>query len=211
VFVDIGANYGLLSVWAAGIVGPTGRVHAFEPQPGILELLRRSVADNSLDQVTVYPLALSDQDGTMQLWVPDGHVGSASLTRIGESRGAPQDVEVRHAGEYLRSLGLSKVRLMKVDVEGHEDFVFQGAADWMGSPGPDVVIFEWNDPRPLVGSPTANLLNDLSYRVYGINEDPWRVRLHPLGTGAQRANDYLAARTETLRQGLAARLAITLD
>lgn len=206
VFVDVGANYGWLSLWAAQIVGPSGRVHAFEPQPQVVELLRRSIADNHLAQVIVHSIALSDTEGHMDLWVPDGKLGSASLTRIGETAGRRETVQVHHAGDYLTSVCPGPVRLMKIDVEGHEDHVIRGATEWLRSADVDMVLFEWNDARPLDGSDTARVLSDLGYVLYQIEEYPWRMRIVAMSRGSKQANDFIAVRPE--RQDLLAALRI---
>ena len=196
VFVDIGANYGWLSLWAAQIVGRGGEVHAFEPQPGVVELLRRSIADNHVGQVIVHPVALSDAGGHMDLWVPDGKLGSASLSRIGTSGGTSESVPVHHAGDYLTSVCPGPIRLMKIDVEGHEDHVLRGAAEWLRSAVVDMVLFEWNDARPLAGSDTARVLYELGYDLYQIEEDPWRVRIVPNNGASKQVNDHVAVRPE---------------
>ena len=60
-FVDIGANIGIFSLLAARIVGPSGRVIAFEPVPITLEKLRANILLNDLQNITVVPAALCDE------------------------------------------------------------------------------------------------------------------------------------------------------
>jgi FkbM family methyltransferase len=86
-FVDVGANFGLVSLIGARAVGSTGRVHAFESQPALAAMLRRSAALNHLANLTLHEVALSDRDGVLELQVPCHHSGGASLIRKDTGQG----------------------------------------------------------------------------------------------------------------------------
>jgi FkbM family methyltransferase len=126
VFVDVGANVGYHTARAAVRVGPTGRVLAVEANPENARLLALTVAANDLDQVEVLPLALGDRLG---------HVNFGS--HIGSNGGfAPDDVAVLASGRAtvvpvvpLDSLGLERLDVMKIDVEGAESVVVAGGVD----------------------------------------------------------------------------------
>ena len=96
-FVNIGANFGLVSLVGAKAVGPTGHVHSFEPQPDVAEMLRKSAARNGMKQLAVHEVALSDSEGIMTLQVPEGHSGSASL-RLDEEASASAKSEFSGEG-----------------------------------------------------------------------------------------------------------------
>ncbi len=66
-FIDVGAHIGYLSLPIAKRVGPSGKVIALEPSPTSLELLRRNVALNGFNWVTVVDAAASDKDGLARL------------------------------------------------------------------------------------------------------------------------------------------------
>jgi FkbM family methyltransferase len=140
--IDIGANVGVISLPCARIVGPSGAVHSFEPQPELAGLLRRSAAANRYDWLHVHELALSDADGEAELWVPTGSSdGYATLHRDGDYPARAVKVPLRHSGDYLKSLQLDAVRLLKIDVEGHEVPILSGAREFLDAKRPDVVLF----------------------------------------------------------------------
>ncbi|MBV8886201.1 MAG: FkbM family methyltransferase, partial [Chroococcidiopsidaceae cyanobacterium CP_BM_RX_35] len=115
--LDIGANYGLLTLYAAKLVGSTGCVHAFEPQPALIELIRKSVEISNFSQVSVHDFALSLNDEVGYMSVEPWNSGQAALVSTEVSTNAPKiQVKVRKTSDYLSSLSLKNIRLVKLDV-----------------------------------------------------------------------------------------------
>jgi FkbM family methyltransferase len=198
-FIDIGANQGLVSFIAARIVGPRGRVHAFEPQPRLAALLRRSVGEAGLSQVTVHEVALSDRDGVARLTVPAGNAGAASLgEHLAGVPGSAVEVRLVRGDGYLAALGLGLVRAMKVDVEGHEGQVFAGLQEMLGSvSAPDLIVFESANDRPLHEREACRALTraPLEYRLADLPPCLFRPRARWIGPdGGVRGHDLLAVR-----------------
>ena len=79
--LDIGANLGLITLRMASLVGPTGHVHAFEPQSRIRAYLSRSIEHNRLRQVSLHPYALGKKAGSHILNVPTDNAGAASISK----------------------------------------------------------------------------------------------------------------------------------
>jgi FkbM family methyltransferase len=175
--VDVGANYGVITLLAAHAVGAAGCVHAFEPQPVVAALLRRSVARNEMAQVVVHEVALSDADGRLDLQVPDHNLGAASLSRALDGPGSTFTVDVRTSGPYLADLDLGPIRLLKIDIEGHEPAFLRGARDFLKASAPDVIVFESNDhvfgssngPISLWARPAVQEIRELGYEIVGID------------------------------------------
>ncbi|QDZ02683.1 FkbM family methyltransferase [Nitratireductor mangrovi] len=123
VFVDIGANVGTYSMWAARRLGAEGTVLAFEPHPRTFAKLNFNIAANRLSNVTAKNLAVARKDGTMTLYDDGGgNIGHASLLEQGA--GIVRDgrvVAVRPLAAVAREEGLERIDLLKVDVEGFED------------------------------------------------------------------------------------------
>jgi FkbM family methyltransferase len=139
-FVDVGANIGYHTVAAAQIVGPGGRVFAIEANPENARLLNHTVLTNALTNVTVLPFAASD------------HLGGATFgSHIGSNGGLLDDtVATVESGRGsvvptmpLDALELDRVALMKLDVEGGEALVVDGAAGVIGRSRP-VLIMEFS-------------------------------------------------------------------
>ena len=122
-FVDIGANTGMLTLLGASLVGPTGRVDAFEPNPMCCRRIRQHLLINKIRHVVLHELALGEQEGEAELHAVPHHSGFGTLAPIeGEALGAFSDTHtVRVArGERVLTADDRPLRLVKIDVEGFE-------------------------------------------------------------------------------------------
>jgi FkbM family methyltransferase len=143
-FIDIGANVGFFAVLAASIVGPSGRVHAFEPNPVAHDLLARSAAANDLNgRLIVNRLAVTALTGSARLWRrPDLRAGDDAST-IRRRGWIPIEVNATTIDDYCHANGIERARLVKIDVEGAELDVVGGAAHLLGAIRPDAVVCEF--------------------------------------------------------------------
>ena len=129
--VDVGANIGLFTVATAQLVGPSGRVTAYEADPEIAAVLEDNVTSNWLGEwVTIVNRAASDHDGVLSLRRHPRYRGSTAagvsdLTAHAISSGYQEStVECERLDERLT--GTRRLRLVKVDVEGGEAAVVAG-------------------------------------------------------------------------------------
>lgn len=207
IFVDVGANFGLVSLVGARAVGPTGHVHSFEPQPSLAVMLRRSCALNGVENLTLHEVALSDTDGVLELHVPLNHSGGASLQ--GQATGSETSipVQVRRGAPYFEEHGIGEIRLLKIDVEGHEATVLEGLRPLFRDRPPAAVLFEsveWfegigrgarAEESPFAELATIRLLRDYGYRFYAVGRSLLRVNLYRVdayATGHPPVSDLLA-------------------
>jgi len=122
VFVDIGANAGAYTLFVANRVGRGGTVLAVEPHPVALERLRCNLALNGIEWVRIAPVALSDRDGSVSLFVDGRNIGSSSVAAgSADHAGAAIEVRCRTLLGLLEEERLEDIDAMKVDVEGAED------------------------------------------------------------------------------------------
>jgi FkbM family methyltransferase len=170
--VDVGANLGQNTSIMAVVAGPRGRVMAFEPHPVLRQVLESNVARwrrYALAPVETVPKALSSRAGVAYLY-EDEHFtvnrGSASLE-------VPSVVTGKHAVD-LTTLDASvprdvRIGLAKLDVEGHESLVLEGAARLLASGRLRDLIYE--DLQPQAG-PLPAMLEAVGYRVFALGA-PW--------------------------------------
>jgi len=126
--VDIGAHAGLYTLIASKLVGAQGRVFAFEPSPRERLRLQAHVRLNRCRNVTIEPVALGDRDGEATLFVvQNSETGCNSLRPgdVGDTR--PVTVGLRRLDDYLTRGTITRVDVMKMDVEGAELSVLRGA------------------------------------------------------------------------------------
>jgi len=126
--IDIGANFGYYSVLLSALAGNSGKTVAIEPNPGVAKLLRMSASLNS-PGFTVAEVALADKAGELQLTIPDELFGSATIVDQEVMQSIPTtsvSVKVKTLDELLQELNISKVDIIKMDVEGAEPLIFEG-------------------------------------------------------------------------------------
>jgi FkbM family methyltransferase len=118
--LDVGANVGYYTLLASVLVGPEGRVHAFEPEPRNAGFLRRHAQINRRRNVTVQQAAVSDRAGTGRFDFGSG-TGTGHLADAGAL-----EVRTVRLDDYCAEHGLAPSAI-KIDVEGAEMSVLQGA------------------------------------------------------------------------------------
>ena len=145
--VDAGAYIGTHSMLMGRMVGDAGKVYAFEPQRKVYRELVQNVALNGMEGVVV-PLrfALGSRRGVIEMerpelvdidWMVDGPIAATLLVEGGVGVGAGGDkAEMRPLDDF----GLTNVSLIKIDVEGHENPVLEGAAKTIAANRPVVVL-----------------------------------------------------------------------
>ncbi|MDR3648998.1 MAG: FkbM family methyltransferase [Acidimicrobiales bacterium] len=196
--LDIGANWGLVTIRAARRVQATGHVHAIEPQESLVAYGRASVEQNRYSNITFHPIALSDAAGMMTLTVPSDNSGAAYLGQGLDGRpGRSQTVTVEETSTFLESLTVQRWRLWKIDVEGHEAAVLRGALRYLrGHQRPDVILFE-EHRKPTVDAESVRLLQSLGYDMFGMPRAIFRLRLQPLTRERDTAHDVVAVNRDS--------------
>jgi FkbM family methyltransferase len=125
--VDVGANIGVFSLWAASLVGATGKIVSIEPTPVAFGYLQRNLRDLDTPTDTVRA-ACSDGAGVLTLHYPPGRLSVASAEPRPD-RTVSVDVPVRRLSAIARDAGLERVDFLKIDVEGLELEVLRGATE----------------------------------------------------------------------------------
>jgi FkbM family methyltransferase len=157
VVYDIGAHVGFYTLLASRLVGPRGRVYAFEPNAENLVLLHRHLSLNSVSNVTVLGLAVSES------------AGQACFEALGSSGRLSKTGHIVVLTESLDGL-LSRSAIVppsciKIDVEGAEALVLRGAVKLIGACEPTIFLATHGHA---VHAECLALLKGLGYVVRGI-------------------------------------------
>jgi FkbM family methyltransferase len=148
VVFDIGANIGLHSILLSHLVGPRGRLHAFEPNSELVPALKRTLSD--LGNATLHTIALSDKDDESTLYVPpDDSMASlkdwtADNALGGEGEPRLVTCQQRRMDDLVRDGVLPQPDFIKCDVEGAELLVFQGGQQTLERADAPLILFEVN-------------------------------------------------------------------
>ena len=166
--IDVGANIGYVTALLSTRVGTTGRVISFEPHPQIFEKLRTNVRFmNNRSSVTIVECAIGAIDGDTDLCEPLGFATNEGTSSIafplsrGPECGNRYPIKVRRLDSIFS--GDEQIGVAKIDVEGAELEVFQGAESLLRARNIRDVIWENNNnftPQLL------RLFSDCGYNVF---------------------------------------------
>jgi FkbM family methyltransferase len=162
--IDVGANAGYYTIIASRLVGETGRVYAFEPDPNFAAIIRKNVALNGCKNVVVVEKALSDKPGKIQLFIAPQNLGDHRIYQPeGESRTAI-DVEAVAFDDYWKSQGGRRVNVVKIDTQGAEGVIVKGMSQTLADNRDRLTVFIefWPHALKEMGSDAGELLAQFS-------------------------------------------------
>lgn len=145
VCIDAGANIGLYTL-AMSSLASDGRVHAFEPSPTAFGHLQENLQVNRVTNVDASPCALGDRTGTVQFhdfsFFSAGSFAADDTSLLtSESYGSSvSETPVTTIDSVVAEHGLPRVDFLKIDVEGAELSVLDGAADMLAAHHPTVIL-----------------------------------------------------------------------
>ena len=122
---DIGANIGLYTIVAARLVGESGKVFAYEPEPANFSLLKRNVGANALSNVILSDVAVAEKAGTAALYLDPDNKGSHSFAQSEIARDA-LTVKTDTLDHLLAGHGSPIIDVIKMDIEGAEELALRG-------------------------------------------------------------------------------------
>ena len=210
IVMDVGANIGLMSLHAARLVGPDGRVWSFEPSPFIFGRLQENIALNGFGNViSGFNIALGDRSEVRELFrYPAVNLGRTSLIHSGGGV-VDGNVTVDTIDHIVSANGIGNVRFLKVDVEGFELQVLRGAQSLLESAVPPILCVEMSrdiqrDTGAAIGSAHDPVMQSNDYRCFRFADTKFREsRLVSLSDIASIGDDenlvYLPARLEASR------------
>jgi FkbM family methyltransferase len=183
-FVDAGACYGIYALAASKLVGKEGRVLAFEPASRAFQVLEENIALNRLANVLAYRVALTEKKGKGWLY-HHANVGCDSLGRDQSFTESGEEIATDTLDNFLRNLSLSRVDVIKMDVQGAEELVLRGASAIVKAQHPIVIFEVYPDGPPTLGlTPFGawDWLKSLGYEFFVVDgsESPTQETSPPL-------------------------------
>jgi FkbM family methyltransferase len=175
--LDIGAHHGFYTLFFSKLIGSSGKVIAFEPSPRERKALRLNVDLNRRKNVVIQGLALGDKEGESNLYVVNHHETGCNSLQPPAVPGATSivPVTVQTLDRWLDENALERLDFIKLDVEGGELSVLQGAERLFERRPRPVILAEVQDIRTLPWGYRAReiitLLSGKGYRWFSISAD----------------------------------------
>lgn len=191
VLIDIGANVGMYTIWAAKIRG--ARVFAFEPESQNFALLNRNIFLNQLcGLVRAYPVALSDTEGFSDLHLSQ-FVGGGSCHSFGEqvdfnlqpcSSAFDQGAYATTLDRLIEQQVIPVPQHIKIDVDGIEHKVIKGCENLLKHPDLQTVLVELNTHLEL----HRNIIRIMEELGFGLSPEQLAIAMRTTGTFAGVGN-----------------------
>jgi FkbM family methyltransferase len=210
--IDIGANIGVMTLLFSQLVEDTGVIYSFEPNPPIYDALAAAIERNNVTNVRLQPTALGPEPGTLELFVPLDNAGAGSLIRHSRVPDCHHiAVKLETLDCFVAQQSISSIHFIKIDVEGFEERVLQGARHTFESVRPQAVLFEMNDyfRGPLFEHPVFRMLHEFEYQFFGLQKKLFGVSVIPLhreSISRDFATDFIATPRGELSQTAAIKL-----
>ncbi|BAZ48386.1 methyltransferase FkbM family protein [Nostoc sp. NIES-4103] len=183
VFIDAGANCGIYTLLASKLVGDSGLVLSFEPGVESLKTLEHNLEINGVTNVKLFKTALSEREGTAQLYHIENAPTSYSLGSDKSEGISFEEVQITTIDNVLAREGIERVDFIKIDVEGAEELVFRGATSLFSRMKP-IVIFEVNSQATtrlnLSSDGAFNFLKQLGYQFFKVQNTGELVRFESI-------------------------------
>ena len=151
VFLDIGANVGKYSIMLGKRMGVDGRVLAFEPEPNNIKSLKKNIELNRVNNIDIIEKACSNSKGEIDFYLSSNNTGGHSITAKTNNK---ITVQADTLDNILKERGVSRVDMVKIDVEGAEYLVLRGASIMLRKFRPKIIFESW-------GSESYNKIKDI--------------------------------------------------
>jgi len=173
VVLDLGANIGYYTLIFAKLVGESGKVFAFEPEPANFSLLKKNMEINGYNNIILIQKAVSDRDKIIKLYLHKYNKGAHTIYKSYDNQ---EFVEIKTVkpDDYFENYN-GKIDFIKMDIEGSEGLALQGMSKILEK-NKNIKIFTEFNPSLLKNCGTEpenylNLLIQQGFKLYHINEE----------------------------------------
>lgn len=141
VFMDIGSNIGLISLYVKSKL-PNTKIYAFEPGNSQFDLFTKTISTNIISNIQLYNLALGDKDDKVNFYVHDNSESALDGLIDTKRRGKTKSIEVKmmKLDTWWNENNRERVSVMKIDTEGSELLVLRGAKEMIRECNPTIFL-----------------------------------------------------------------------
>jgi FkbM family methyltransferase len=165
-FIDIGANKGDFAIHASILVGPTGRVIAFEPEPENCKWIRKSIEKSNVKNIVLEEAAIGETKGDLQLFLGKKSGWHSFVPNQQNQNKKPIIVKVHSLDEYMAERPALNLKVIKIDVEGFEKQVLLGAEKTLGQSGELILLVDIHPSHGVNHDEIFGILRELGFSLF---------------------------------------------
>ncbi len=172
-YVDVGANIGVYTLFAAKRVGTRGKVFAFEPQTKTFNRLIENIQLSKLENIIAEQAAVGEQEGKLEIVTNDKYSSVSYTKHINSETSALNTCRMITLDAYFKAV--KDIDYLKIDVEGFEFYVLRGAEQMLKKKIPSIIQLELIEKfQNRSGSSIkriCQLMNSLGYKFFYLKEN----------------------------------------
>ena len=171
VFIDIGANIGLYSLYASKLLGKDGKVISFEPYLTNYNRLKKNVSLNQSENIVLEKLAIFQNKTQISMFYDDKEANHGMASSYLTEYSCSEIVETVSLDVYLKNQSFTSIDLIKIDIEGGEYPALLGMKETLMKYQPKLLIEIDNEiliNTPYTEQQIIHYLSELGYKKYNI-------------------------------------------
>jgi FkbM family methyltransferase len=189
VVFDVGANIGFYTSLFADLVGPTGRVHSFEPDPLSFGILKHRTARRG--NVTANQAAVGDRSGSITLFCNRSNRADNRVhASLGEETAETVEVPLTTLDDYCDAAKIDRIDAVKMDIQGAEVAALRGFQRILVRTAPRWLLIEFSPEHLRAAGPGPEdfwaVLDELGYEPWAFGDDGMPFRIDDREAFAQR-------------------------
>lgn len=142
--IDVGASFGYYTTLGSALVGPSGKVFAFEPSPVAGRVIEEAIRDSGIRNIVLTKAAAGKANGSVPLYLPNSRSLHSPSIFYSDPNFSPMQVPMISLDCFEPLKDVSKVKMVKIDVEGYEPDVLDGMELLVRSRRIENVLCEFN-------------------------------------------------------------------
>jgi FkbM family methyltransferase len=175
--LDIGAHSGFYALLLSKLVGPTGKVIAFEPLPSNHRMLEENIGFNGVQNIEIRKEAVGERSGEIAFEVPDPNDSLVAGPVLASDPQGLISVRAVSLDDFLFERGL-QVDFIKMDVEGAEGAILRGAQRTLGTFHPLMMVELHNMDKQTSRHPDAVFVEELGYQLRWLGEEGYTTHIY---------------------------------
>ena len=169
-FIDVGANIGLMSLFASRVVGDNGFVYSFEPEPTTFMILKENIKINKITNICAYDIGLGNIESKHFIYehLDVGRGGASLIKPLNQSNYKKYETYIETLDDFILKHKITNIRMLKIDVEGWELHVLRGAKFLLQSTQAPIICIEYSNLVPQGSRQILDIYYFLSNNNYSI-------------------------------------------
>jgi FkbM family methyltransferase len=167
--IDVGGNLGFFVLILNELVGETGNIYTFEPSKNMKERLEKTIEINNIQNITILNLALGESEGSTTLHYNPKQTGLSSIVTNFEKSSINEEIQITRLDKFSENIR-GRVSFLKIDTEGYEPQVLNGARKLIFRDKPTIYI-ELGGDYQTSSAEALKVLKELNYDCEAFNVD----------------------------------------